>query len=181
MYKKILDDQPTLKTAKLVSKIATTLGVAKSTYKSTRTVSTSKQCGGRPGMITLFDEATKNSIRRIVHGFFFSNEIPTLDKLLNEIKKSSGFTTDVPFIIIQIYETNQFQILKMKSSEGRPIYYLDETWLNEGHTKEKVWVDNNIKSKREAFIEGLSTGLKNPSGKGKTSHHFTCRLRRRFC
>ncbi|KAJ8913584.1 hypothetical protein NQ315_013991 [Exocentrus adspersus] len=49
------------------------LGVAKSTvyriikeYKSTKTISTSKQCGGRPGMITLFDEATKNSIRRFL-------------------------------------------------------------------------------------------------------------------
>ncbi|KAJ8914851.1 hypothetical protein NQ315_014864 [Exocentrus adspersus] len=57
--------------------------------------------------------------------------------------------------------------IKKFRSEGRPIYYLDETWLNEGHTKEKVWVDNNIKSKCEAFNEGLSTGLKNPSGKGK--------------
>ncbi|KAJ8915262.1 hypothetical protein NQ315_014769 [Exocentrus adspersus] len=199
MYKKILDDEPTLTTVKLVSKIAITLGVAKSTvyriikeYKSTKTVSTSKQCGGRPGMITLFDEATKNSIRRIVHGFFFSNEIPTLDKILNEIKNHQDLPQMSRSTLYKFMKQINFRYLKRNRksvmierddivrwrvdyltsikkfrSEGRPIYYLDETWLNEGHTKGKVWVDNNIKSKREAFIEGLSTGLKNPSGKGK--------------
>ncbi|XP_028139233.2 uncharacterized protein LOC114333544 [Diabrotica virgifera virgifera] len=44
---------------------------------------------------------------------------------------------------------------------------MDETWINEGHTVKKVWQDLNIKSKREAFIEGWSTGLKTPSGKGR--------------
>ncbi|XP_057671272.1 uncharacterized protein LOC130903016 [Diorhabda carinulata] len=57
--------------------------------------------------------------------------------------------------------------IKCYRSEGRPIYYLDETWLNEGHTKAKVWIDTNIKNKTQAINEGLSTGLKSPSGKGK--------------
>lgn len=57
--------------------------------------------------------------------------------------------------------------IKQYRNEGRIIYYLDETWINEGHTKQKVWTDNNIVSRRRAFVEGLSTGLKNPSGKGK--------------
>lgn len=30
--------------------------------------------------------------------------------------------------------------IKEYRRQNRPIYYLDETWLNEGHTKEKVWV-----------------------------------------
>lgn len=59
------------------------------------------------------------------------------------------------------------RVIKECRREGRPIYYLDETWVNEGHTKEKVWVDNSIKNRRQAFIEGFTTGLKNPSGKGK--------------
>lgn len=57
--------------------------------------------------------------------------------------------------------------MKTFRQQERPIFYLDETWLNEGHTKEKVWVDNSITSKRKAFIDGLTTGLKNPSGKGR--------------
>lgn len=44
---------------------------------------------------------------------------------------------------------------------------MDETWLNEGHAKNKVWIDCNINSRRQAFLDGFSTGLKNPSGKGR--------------
>lgn len=43
-------------------------------------------------------------------------------------------------------------------------YYLDETWINAGHIKPKIWVDKTIKSSKQAFMDGLSTGLKNPSG-----------------
>lgn len=50
---------------------------------------------------------------------------------------------------------------------NRKIYYLDETWVNAGHTVTKVWTDMSVTSARHAFIHGLSTGLKNPSGKGK--------------
>ena len=52
-------------------------------------------------------------------------------------------------------------------SEKRTIFYLDETWVNEGHSVQKIWQDNNIQSSRQAFIEGLSTGLKIPAGKGR--------------
>ncbi|KAL3279003.1 hypothetical protein HHI36_016519 [Cryptolaemus montrouzieri] len=44
---------------------------------------------------------------------------------------------------------------------------VDETWVNAGHTKSSIWVDASIKTARQAFQEGLSTGLKNPTGKGK--------------
>lgn len=48
----------------------------------------------------------------------------------------------------------------------RPIYYLDETWVNAGHTKGKVWEDGNVTTREEAFRQGLTTGLRAPSGKG---------------
>ncbi|XP_072398233.1 uncharacterized protein [Diabrotica undecimpunctata] len=51
--------------------------------------------------------------------------------------------------------------------EDRTIYYLDETWVNAGHTVDRVWTDMSITSARQAYVEGLSTGLKQPSGKGK--------------
>ncbi|XP_074035663.1 uncharacterized protein [Leptinotarsa decemlineata] len=44
---------------------------------------------------------------------------------------------------------------------------MDETWVNAGHTTPKVWVDETVTSSRRAFLDGLSTGLTNPSGKGK--------------
>lgn len=52
-------------------------------------------------------------------------------------------------------------------AQGRLIFYLDETWVNEGHTVQKVWTDTSIHSRRQAFNEGLTTGLKNPAGKGR--------------
>lgn len=51
--------------------------------------------------------------------------------------------------------------------DGKKIYYLDEAWVNAGHTVNKVWIDETVKHPQQAFLEGLSTGLKNPSGKGK--------------
>ncbi|KAJ8911495.1 hypothetical protein NQ315_010867 [Exocentrus adspersus] len=62
-----------------------------------------------------------------------------------------------------IYDVEDTHTDRLKSCH--PVYYLDETWLNEGHTKQTIWQDTTIRSKRQAFIEGLSTGLKNPSGK----------------
>ncbi|XP_037518671.1 uncharacterized protein LOC119395736 [Rhipicephalus sanguineus] len=48
----------------------------------------------------------------------------------------------------------------------RAIYYLDETWVNAGHTKKKVWEDATVSSREDAFCKGLTTGLRAPSGKG---------------
>ena len=44
---------------------------------------------------------------------------------------------------------------------------MDETWVNAGHTKEKIWHDKIVISAKYAFLNGLSTGLRNPTGKGK--------------
>ncbi|RVE40048.1 hypothetical protein evm_015302 [Chilo suppressalis] len=69
--------------------------------------------------------------------------------------------------------TSFFKLMKSlqlkypKESEGRTIYYTEETWINEGHTMNKIWQDHTIKTAKEAHREGLSIGLKNPSGKGK--------------
>ncbi|XP_049274291.1 uncharacterized protein LOC125759486 [Rhipicephalus sanguineus] len=46
------------------------------------------------------------------------------------------------------------------------IFYLDETWVNAGHTKEKVWKDATVSSREDAFRKGLTSGLRTPSGKG---------------
>lgn len=50
--------------------------------------------------------------------------------------------------------------------EGKKLYFLDETWVNAGHTVSKVWKDTTILTPRQAFNQGLTTGLKDPSGKG---------------
>lgn len=54
-----------------------------------------------------------------------------------------------------------------KFREGRPIQFQDETWVNERHTKNKVWVDGLVKCRKDTFLNGLATGLKSPSCTGK--------------
>ena len=51
--------------------------------------------------------------------------------------------------------------------ENRKIHFLDETCINPDHTKSKVWIDQTVKSAKQAFLSGLSTGLRNHARKGK--------------
>ncbi|XP_072399545.1 uncharacterized protein [Diabrotica undecimpunctata] len=57
--------------------------------------------------------------------------------------------------------------IKDHRDDNRKIYYLDETWINAGHTKSKTWIDKSVTSSRQAFLDEPSTGLKHPSRKGK--------------
>ena len=144
----------------------------------------------RKGIVTSLDEADKHAIRRKVHEFFFRNEIPTIDKVLEEVngdttlpnfkrstfhkllkhlnfkwkkRGSNSLLMDREEIVLWRRE----YLIKIKSyrDQNRKIYYLDETWVNAGHTTSKVWVDETVTSSRRAFLDGLSIGLKNPAGK----------------
>lgn len=139
------------------------------------------------------DEFAKNAIRRKMHSFFFQNKLPTLKKVLAEIKKDPELpdiskttlhkilTKDLNFRFLNrnrnsklidrediiAWRCRYLRQIKKYREEGRHIYYLDETWCNAGHTFSKVWQDTAVKSSRDAFLQGLSTGLQDPSGKGK--------------
>ena len=51
--------------------------------------------------------------------------------------------------------------------DGRPIYYLDESYYHQNSTRRRVWIDTTVVSAEDAAEKGLSTGLKIPSGKGQ--------------
>ena len=58
--------------------------------------------------------------------------------------------------------------IKQYREEGRPIYYLDETWTFAGMTTPKAWVDTNIKTSKQAYLEGFGRGcLSDATGKGQ--------------
>jgi hypothetical protein len=40
-------------------------------------------------------------------------------------------------------------------------------WVNAGHTTMKIWEDQMIMSSKQAFLERLSSGLKNSSAREK--------------
>ncbi|XP_037518373.1 uncharacterized protein LOC119395162 [Rhipicephalus sanguineus] len=54
-------------------------------------------------------------------------------------------------------------------AEGRKIFYLDETWVTAGPTRSIVWTDTVVQKRGRLFARanGLTTGLKQPSGKGQ--------------
>lgn len=155
-------------------------GVLKSPIKQTT----------RKSVISTTDSFTENAIRRIIHGFFSRNEIPSLDKILaivnddaslanyrrttfHKLLKHMGFKfvkrtrnsmmTDREDL--EYWRRNYLQSIKEARNVNKKIFYLDETWVNEGHTNNKIWVDSSIQNARQAFMNGLSVGLKNPSGK----------------
>lgn len=135
------------------------------------------------------DEDTRRAIRRHIHSFFFRNEIPTLQKIFQRIQEDDSLPkisqrvlkrtirelnfrymkrNRKSFLIekeeIVLWRRNYLKKLREYRRENRKIYYLDETWVNEGHTMQKVWQDLNVTNGRQAFMEGWSTGLKSPSG-----------------
>jgi hypothetical protein len=56
--------------------------------------------------------------------------------------------------------------IKTFRNERSNIYYTDESWVNAGITVSKEWKDTTIKTEKQAFLAGLSCGLKSPTGRG---------------
>nr|CAH7722218.1 unnamed protein product [Callosobruchus chinensis] len=138
------------------------------------------------------DDDIKMALRRTVHSFFLKNEIPTLKAIHAKIQDNNiipPMSTDtlrktlhgINFryekrsrrsIFIEKPEIIAWRRKYLRSMaeyrrQGRKVYYMDETWVNAGHTVTKTWTDKAITSSRQAHIEGLSTGLRAPSGKGQ--------------
>ncbi|XP_040077703.1 uncharacterized protein LOC120849529 [Ixodes scapularis] len=66
-----------------------------------------------------------------------------------------------------LWRATYLRAIRKHRLHDKTIYYLDETWVNAGHTRSKVWKDTTVKTPRDAFNKGLTVGLKNPSGKGE--------------
>ncbi|XP_035233696.1 uncharacterized protein LOC118205516 [Stegodyphus dumicola] len=122
---------------------------------------------------------------------FLRNEIPTVQKVAKVINDEADLPNmsirtvgrimnDLGFAYrkrkhqsilieradIQCWRHRYLRDIKKFRSQGRTIYYTDETWVNFGHSKTKIWEDTSIKSAKRAFLSGLSTGLIASSGKG---------------
>lgn len=162
-------------------------------YERNGTITSPKKKKNRTGS-TIFakmDEFTKHAIRMTVHAFFQRKEIPTLDTVLAAINSDPDLPDLSRTSLSRILHKLQFvyekrnrksmlidreEIVRWRRSylrkikdyrrANRKIYYLDETWVTAGHTTGKAWVDRSVKSYRDAFLRGLSTGIENPTGKG---------------
>ncbi|XP_050516660.1 uncharacterized protein LOC126891526 [Diabrotica virgifera virgifera] len=159
--------------------------------KSTETLSAPKtrQRGRRSFHLS---ESQMSIIRRTVHTFFLENKLPTIKSVKVKLQENDMIPQMGRETLRKVLHKLNFRYMKrcrksilidkeeivswrrryLRSIRNyrvskRKIYYLDETWINAGHTVSKIWHDTTIRTPRQAFIEGLSTGLRAPSGKGQ--------------
>jgi len=171
-----------------LNKIQTTI----SEYNRTKTVTSPNRRRIRASIIDKIDDFDKNAIRRKVHSFWLNKELPTIAKVLTAINDDGTLPNMKETSLRKVLKSLNFKFIKRQRisiltersdlvswrrkylisirqfrEEGRPIYYLDETWLNTGNTVNKVRVDKTVTSHRMAFLENLSTGPQNLTGRGK--------------
>jgi len=169
-----------------------TVSVTLSEYRNKGTVSSPNKTKVRPTVTEKVDDFDQDAIRKKVHEFWHRREIPTLKKILTAVNKDTTLpnfsetslrrllkhlnfeyvrksrnSALIERIDIVCWRRRYLQAIKEYRQLGRPIYYLDETWVNAGETTSKTWVDKTVNSPRDAFLRGLTTGQKEPSGKGK--------------
>uniref|UniRef100_A0A6P7GNL9 Uncharacterized protein LOC114344874 n=1 Tax=Diabrotica virgifera virgifera TaxID=50390 RepID=A0A6P7GNL9_DIAVI len=138
-----------------------------------------------------YDESTKSSIRGIVHDFFRKNTPPTINSLLAVVNKDEHLpnfsrTTlhrlikDMGFVYtkrdrksmliekpeIISWRHRYLREIRTFREQNYNIVYLDESWVNIGHSVNYEWRDTSVSSHRDAFVRGLTTGLKPPTARG---------------
>lgn len=161
-------------------------------YNSHKTVTSPCKTRIRTSFKEKFNDLKMNTVRLHVHTFWFNKTMPTLDKILQVIKDNNtlpdisrmNFQRLLKFMDfvytkrsrnsaliekdeIVLWHRRCLENIRKYREEGRHLYYLDETWVNAGVCTSKTWVDKTIKSPRDAFLQGFTTGSQNPLGKGK--------------
>ncbi|KAL1473068.1 hypothetical protein MTO96_038946 [Rhipicephalus appendiculatus] len=131
-----------------------------------------------------YDTFALAALRRKVHSYFMHNELPMAEKLRNDVisdpemdmptistRTMQRMLNDLGFVFrkrkrnsallerddIVTWRRKYLRTIREMRRQQRPIYYLDETWVNAGHTKETVWTDTKVMSRQDAFRQGLST------------------------
>lgn len=164
MYKENLAKDPSMTMKQLKKYISKYMGVGESTvdriihiYKQTNSVIPPKRKKIRETFRDSFDELSRNTIRRHVHGIWLRREIPTVDKIheavsgdkslppisrtnLYRLLKDLGFRytkgtrhralTEKSKIVLQ--RRRYLENIQKYREEGRRIYYVDETLVNAG-------------------------------------------------
>lgn len=138
-----------------------------------------------------YDSFVLSAIRKVVHSFFGKNKPPTLNLVLNQINESENLPKLTRMTLYRILKDIGFRFEKRRNKamllerddiivwrhsylrkirefkrKKKPLVYLDETWVSVGQTTSKLWRDTTIHTPKEAFLAGLTTGLKDPTQRG---------------
>lgn len=128
-------------------------------YTETDTVKPAASPKKRLSIIEKIDGFDKSCIRRIVHSFYLKGELPTAKKVLHVINTDESLPNMGLTSLKKLLKYLKFKYVKRRRNNGlidrddialwrikylknmktyrqqqRPIYYLDETWVNAGKT-----------------------------------------------
>ncbi|KAM7308522.1 uncharacterized protein ISCGN_012156 [Ixodes scapularis] len=130
---------------------------------------------------TVYDDSTFNDFptsmpEGVLRELFEDDVLPscsgsTLYRLLKDMGFEKQKRNRNSFLIeredIVEWRWRYLRAIGKQRAQNCKIYFQYGTWVNAGLTVDKVWTDSTIKSARQAFMSGLTTGLKVPSGKGE--------------
>ncbi|XP_050064302.1 uncharacterized protein LOC126553179 [Aphis gossypii] len=170
----------------------TTVSNTLTEYRNFKTVSSPNRTKIFKNVNDKVDDFDREAIRRQVQQFWVNRELPNLNKILNvaneddtlpnfsltslwRLLKSMGFkftkrgrnSALIENDEIRAWRREYIRDIRKYREEGRPIYYTDETWVNAGDVAIRVWRGTTVESCQAAFSQNLSTGIANPTGKGK--------------
>lgn len=151
-------------------------------YKKEGTVSSPNKRKVRSTILQKVEEFDKNAIRQKIHNFWKNREVPTVPQMLIAINEDDSLPNlrrtsfqlilkDLQFEYVKknrnsalleredLISWRQNYLLKIKHyrAQNRPIYYVDETWVNAGETHSRTWVDTTVASTRDAHLRDLTT------------------------
>ncbi|XP_008184501.1 uncharacterized protein LOC103309824 [Acyrthosiphon pisum] len=156
-----------------------TISKTLSEYRKKGTISSPNRRKVRPKFTERPNEFDKNAIRRRIHGFWHRKEFPTFEKIMatiNDYPSLSNFShtsmrkllKDLNFVCTKIKQNNALtergdivcwrqkylESIRYYRSQGRQIYYLDESWIN-------------VEESSKSVDTTIQYGQKNLSRKGK--------------
>ncbi|KAK7590194.1 hypothetical protein V9T40_001807 [Parthenolecanium corni] len=127
---------------------------------------------------------TPTTLSVILHDFYLAKKLPSLNSILGEITTDETLPNVSRTSLYRILLKLGFKFGRVKREsmliersdiiawrrsflcdvrryrqEGRTLYYLDETWLNCGHSANYAWRDTTVTSAREAKARRLSCGF----------------------
>jgi len=145
-------------------------------YRQTGIVKSPTKIRSKKQLFDKLDDIELQGLRQKVHSFWLKGELPTIDKILKVVNDDSQLGNYSRTSLYRVLLKMQFTYIKRKRhsvlseredliiwrrnylhdlrkfrSQGRTIYYLDETWVNAGDCSDTVWHDATIKSKHDAF------------------------------
>ena len=133
-------------------------------YRNDKTVRSPDKTKIRAIFKDKIDDFERDAIRRKVHEFWFRKQLPTLNKILVAVNEDPDLHTykrstlhmvirDLNFVYVKhgrnsalieredivLWRTKYIEDIRKYRSQGRTIYYLDETWVNAGDCSDRMW------------------------------------------